>query len=433
MQDFIVLYPVYAALFADAGLSAAAISSLFVIWSVAGFALELPSGVWADAFSRRRLLVAAPLLSGAGFGAWAAVPSYPVFAVGFVLWGAGSALRSGTLQALVYEELARAGAAASYARLVGRSEAAGLAGVVAASALAAPVLAVGGYAAAGVLSVAACGACAVAGWRLPESPRVTSGEPVRGTGGVASTDDASAGVGASLAAVVREGWRQVRTGPRLRRSLLVMVVLTGVGALDEYVPLLVRDAGVAGSWGPLLVLMVVTGDAVGGWLSGRGARWPAPVLAVGAVCLAAGSLDGRPGGLVLVAVAFGALRWSTAAADARLQEGISDGARATVTSLAGLGSEVVAVLVFAGWGLGSAWAGPGVLMAAASVPIAVVAVVLGATRTGRRPDDRRRWRAAGAHPAAADRSPADERRRGGVTSIGALGEALRRRPRSERR
>ena len=82
-------------LFAETGLSPAAISSLFVIWSVTGFVLEVPSGLWADVFSRRRLLVAAPLLSGAGFALWSFAPSYPAFAAGFVLWGAGSALRSG--------------------------------------------------------------------------------------------------------------------------------------------------------------------------------------------------------------------------------------------------------------------------------------------------------------------------------------------------
>ncbi|NVI88405.1 MFS transporter, partial [Actinomadura sp. BRA 177] len=168
LEDFVLLYPVYAVLFADTGLSPAAISSLFVVWSVTTFALELPSGLWADLFSRRLLLVASPLLAGTGFGLWAFFPSYPAFAAGFVLWGAGSALRSGTMQALVYEELERAGAAGAYARLIGRSEAVSLLAVVAASAVASPVLAAGGYRALGAASVAACVLCAVAGWFLPE-------------------------------------------------------------------------------------------------------------------------------------------------------------------------------------------------------------------------------------------------------------------------
>ncbi|MEV5830157.1 MFS transporter [Spirillospora sp. NPDC052242] len=355
------MYPVYAVLFADAGLSPAEISSLFVIWSVTTFLLELPSGLWADMFSRRLLLVAAPLLAGAGFGLWAFVPSYPAFAAGFVLWGVGSALRSGTLQALVYEELERVGAAGAYGRVIGRSESVSLLAVVAASGLAAPLLAVGGYRALGVVSVLVCVLGAVAGWSLPES-----------RGGGEDEDEDGSFVG-----VVREGWRQVRGVPGVRGALVLSLVLMGVTSLDEYVPLVVRSTGVAAAWVPLLVLVVTVGDAVGGWVSGRGVGRLPVVLGVGAVCLAVGSLGGSAAGLVLVAVAFGVFRWAMAAADARLQERISDGSRATVTSLAGFGSEVVAVLAFAGWALGSRWADAGVLLGAAAVPYLVVAVVLG--------------------------------------------------------
>lgn len=352
----------YAVLFADTGLSPAAISSLFVIWSVTTFTLELPSGVWADVFSRRSLLVVAPLLAGAGFGLWAMFPSYAAFAAGFVLWGAGLALRSGTMQALVYEELERVGAAGSYARLIGRSEAMSLVGVVAASAVAAPVLAVGGYGALGVASVAVCVACAVVGWSLPES---------RDRGGDGEEE------GPSLGSVVRAGWAQVCGEPSVRWALGLVMVLEGVTSLDEYVPLLVRSTGAAVVAVPLLVLVVTVGDAVGGWVAGRGVRWLAPVLAVGGVLLAVGSLSGRPGGLVLVGAAFGVFRWAMAAADARLQERIGDGARATVTSVAGLGAESVSLLVFVGYAVGSRWAGAGVLVGAAAVPYVVVAVVLG--------------------------------------------------------
>lgn len=41
------LYPVYALLFADAGLTTGAISSLFAIWSVVAFAGEIPAGALA--------------------------------------------------------------------------------------------------------------------------------------------------------------------------------------------------------------------------------------------------------------------------------------------------------------------------------------------------------------------------------------------------
>ena len=79
---------------------------LFVIWSTTAFVLEVPSGAWADTYSRRKLLVLGALISALGYAAWITVPSFAGFALGFVLWGMSSALISGTFEAFVYDELA---------------------------------------------------------------------------------------------------------------------------------------------------------------------------------------------------------------------------------------------------------------------------------------------------------------------------------------
>jgi hypothetical protein len=53
--------------------------------------------------------------------------------------------------------------------------------------------------------------------------------------------------------------------------------------------------------------------------------------------------------------------------------------------MAGFGTEVVAVLTFAGYALGSSWMGPGPLFALAAVPYAVIALAMatmGADRAG---------------------------------------------------
>jgi MFS family permease len=93
LDDFVLLYPVYALLFSDTGLSLWQVSSLFALWSITGILLEVPSGAWADAVSRRLLLWLGPLLTAAGFALWVIVPSYGVFALGFVLWGVRGAWR----------------------------------------------------------------------------------------------------------------------------------------------------------------------------------------------------------------------------------------------------------------------------------------------------------------------------------------------------
>ena len=79
LADLVLLYPVYALLFSDTGLSVWQVSSLFVIWSAASMLLEIPSGAWADAVSRRLLLCLAPLAAAAAFALWVLVPSYPAF------------------------------------------------------------------------------------------------------------------------------------------------------------------------------------------------------------------------------------------------------------------------------------------------------------------------------------------------------------------
>src|ERR687883_1973754 len=155
LDEFVLLYPLYTLLFAHTGLTPAQISSLFILWSVTSIVLEVPSGAWADAVSRKALLCVGPLVGALGFGLWVAAPSYWAFAAGFVLWGAKGALVSGSLEALVFEELEAAGAAPDFAGLLGRAHAAGVVAVLLATLLAAPVFDMGGYGALGIASVAA--------------------------------------------------------------------------------------------------------------------------------------------------------------------------------------------------------------------------------------------------------------------------------------
>ncbi|WP_393916326.1 MFS transporter [Halostreptopolyspora alba] len=352
-----LLYPVYALLFADAGLSAAEISSLFVIWSVTTFVFEVPFGLLADRSSRRHLVMVAPVCTAAGFALWTFVPSYLSFAVGFVLWGAGGSLSSGALEALVYETLERVGAGDAYARVMGRARALGATAAMVATALAAPTVAAGGYPAVGVASVAVTLLRVPVAWSMPESRGPTE-------------RDADGPLG-----TLRRGVAEVRRSPRARGAILLIAVLSGFDALEEYVPLLARSTGPAPGV-PLLVLLVMAGMAVGGWLAGRATRWSGPLLAFGALLLAAGAMSGHAGGMVLVAAAFGVFRWASVNVEARLQDLISDHSRATVTSAAGFGVEVVAVLVFVGYAFGSTWAGPGPLFALAAVPYLLVAPVV---------------------------------------------------------
>ncbi|WP_306370118.1 MFS transporter, partial [Nocardiopsis sp. CC223A] len=188
-EEFVLLYPVYALLFADHGLSVAQIGSLFMLWSGVGLVSAVPAGALADVVPRRYLLAAAPVFTAAAFVLWLLAPGYGAFAAGFVLWGLGGSLSSGSLEALVHDELAHRGAADRYARVMGVTRALGVAAVGAATLAAVPVMAWGGYAAVGAASVAVCAVCALAALALPEHRPGPQAAPA-GAGGTAGAQAA---------------------------------------------------------------------------------------------------------------------------------------------------------------------------------------------------------------------------------------------------
>ncbi|GAB3742887.1 MFS transporter [Nocardiopsis nanhaiensis] len=339
--EFVLLYPLYALLFTETGLSVAQISSLFVVWSLTGVLLAVPAGTWADIVPRRYLLAAAPVLAGAGFALWLLFPSYWVFALGFVLWGAGGALASGAFEALVYTELAHRGIAYRYARVMGVTRALGVASVGAATLLAVPVMAHGGYAAIGAASVAACALCALSGLALPED-RAASGDP--GGGGDQASEP-------GYRETMRVGLAEARRSRTVRAAIVLVVLITAFWeTLEEYIPLLASSAGVATGDVPLVVLTVWTCVTVGGLLAGPAARLNhlalGALLVLAAVAIGAGALLSDPVGWVLLGCGFGVCQMMSVVADARLQDSISGPSRATVTSLAGMGTESVGIATF---------------------------------------------------------------------------------------
>ncbi len=219
LDDFVLLYPVYTLLFSDEGLTVWQISSLFVIWSMSSLLLEVPSGAWADAVSRRRLLVAGPLLTAVAFGLWIAAPGFWVFALGFVLWGLKSALTSGALEALVYEELQRVGASSRYATLMGRGQVAGVLAAMASGAVAAPVVAADGFHSVGVASVAVCLLTSLVAMLFPEN-RIRYREEI----------------GPSWATALAQGVREARRSRPVRAAVILVAVVARCGARSTSTP-----------------------------------------------------------------------------------------------------------------------------------------------------------------------------------------------------
>lgn len=103
-------------------------------------------------------------------------------------------------------------------------------------------------------------------------------------------------------------------------------------------------------------------------------------------------------------MAFCALQLATVLADARLQDRITGPGRATVTSVAGMGTDLAAIVVYAGYALVAAPGGHPVAFVAAAVPYLLVAGALAVPGSGRRHRIARRHRRRG-EPAPCGRCP----------------------------
>ncbi|MGW2684991.1 MFS transporter [Streptomyces sp. NPDC001414] len=372
LTELLPLHAVYALLMTSHGVSTGELSVLFAVWTVTTFVCEVPSGALADRFPRHRVLAAAALAQCTGFALWTALPSLGAFAAGFVLWGAGTALTSGTLQSLLYDGLAAEGRAGQYARVSSRVAAVQACSVAASSLAATPLVLLGGYPATGwvsvLLTLLAVPTALGLGRRAPGPVPAPVPEPEPEP------------VPQGYAAVLRAGLAEARGTPRVRSAVLLAAALTGLGVVDEYLPVLAREAGTPAAAVPLLLLLpwaaMAAGGFAGGRMAGAGDRLLAVLLGAGGAALAAGALTGRPAGFLGIAAFYWVLRLAQIVADTRLQHAISGPARATVTSVAGLGAQAVALAVFLTLGLAARWASAAVLVALTAVPVLLLAVRL---------------------------------------------------------
>jgi MFS family permease len=365
LSDLIPFYGLYTVLFAQTGLTGAEIASLLIIWSLTSLLLEVPSGALADVVSRRALLAAAGLIRVVGFGLWAFAPGYTAFAAGFVLWGVGSALESGTLQALVHDELAAIGEDHHYQRVLSWAETANLVCAAVGTLSAVPVHALGGYAAIGAVSMLACVGQAVTGLSFPRRPRVTS---VDGPTGVRAWTSMLGG-----------GLREAAGVRAVRRMLLLSALLPAMTALDELFPFVALDAGAAVSLVPVLTFLPMLGQIFGGATAGwqRSGRAVGALVVAGGVAIMGGALVGWVWwGFAFIAFGYGALQHASVVCDARLQAAVRGPARATVTSVAGFGAELATLPVYALWAGAAVHAGEGPAVAVVAAPLLGLGVLV---------------------------------------------------------
>ena len=339
IDDLILIYPVYAIMMLGEGVNEFELSVLFVVWALASFAFEVPSGVVADRVDRRRYLFVGSLAGGAGFLAWWLWPTFAGFALGFVLWSLGSAIHSGTQQSLLYDVLHEQNRSADFARIYGRGKAASSIAVLLAMALGG-FLARNGYEAVLLLSALAPVASGVLVLGFLR-------EPARSHS--ASADEGDDGQEAQPRPF-REALASLHRQPRLRLIALMFVVFVGLsGVVDEYIgPLLKDELNISLGLIGLIYGGVLGCQAFGNALAHRlGAvrlNTLGLVSAGSHLMLAGGLAFGARFGLAWLVVPSGLYFFAMGAVQVLLETGLQNeievSARATITSVAGAGLEI---------------------------------------------------------------------------------------------
>ena len=92
-------------IFREAGLSFLQIGFLYSIRDVATNILEIPTGVFADAFGRRKAMVMAFVSYLISFVIFYLFATFPLYALAMILFAFGEAFRSGTHKALILQHL----------------------------------------------------------------------------------------------------------------------------------------------------------------------------------------------------------------------------------------------------------------------------------------------------------------------------------------
>jgi len=346
--DLIFAYPIYSVLFQSRGMSVLQITVLLMWWSLSAGLLEVPSGALADHWSRRNLLVLAPLIKMACFVTWyLADGSFLLFALGFTFWGVAGSLRSGTLEALLYDGLAALGRQDEYEKVRGWQR-------VAKHLAFGSACVAGGFIAhysmdwALLLSLAPLAMAFVVALMLKEPPRLSL-------------------VGEShYFSHFANAWRELRRNRPFRYTLIYQMIAVGaLGEMDEFDPLYYTLVGVplyALGW---LQAVRAVAESVGNLSAHRlkhiAALEAAAPLVIGVLLVLVGVLPCKAM-IALIILSYLLLSPVEVIIEGKMQASIRTASRATVLSgasllgmVAGLPMQMLFGLAARRWGLGAGY------------------------------------------------------------------------------
>ena len=342
IDKFTPIYALFTLWFIDNSISIADLSMVFILWSILGLALKVPSGALADIVDRRVLLGAAFALRAAGVAIWLISPSLTGLIVGAVLWSMHDALTNGAWEALIHDELDAIDQAHRYGVVMARIDQFSNLGFGGSTLLAAALIGLGtSIEAVGWVNVAVHGVSIALVLRLPDIRWVT-------------TDDDES-VPSGWWATLRAGTSAARRNPVSLRLMLIGSVIGGLMVVNEYIPLLARFNGASDASVPLIVFVVWLGLIAGGELAARRPNIASPTLASlvlgGTAIMAVAIAFESPWALMAIGIGYAPVQAAWIITDARFQAAVPSATRATATSIRSLGVGLISAAAFVMVGL----------------------------------------------------------------------------------
>ncbi len=355
LRSFVLIYPIYLLLFEAKGLALPQISLLLAVWSAPVVILELPTGILADHWSRKNMLVLGTLIHGACYGLWFFAEGFLLFALGFVLWGIGEAITSGSGEALLYDSLKSKGQEDDFDRVYGRCRYYASLGVGLAMLLGGFMASAFGMRTVLALSVLSLSISAVLASRLPEVNLYKQNSKEDGMAAAGAEGGAMRKALATLTDAAR-----FLAGKRLLTVvvLLFILVIGTAGMLDEYDQMIVHSFGLSmglvGVWGFLRCLLEAAGSRaayrVKALLFRLGVK--DPFYAVWLLCVLAGASAALAGWAARAAFApvyvlfYFLMSIAGVLAEDYLQQRIEEQGRSTVHSIVSLLMNLYGVAFF---------------------------------------------------------------------------------------
>jgi MFS family permease len=253
LQGFVLWYAIEKLFMHSIGFNDAGIGFMVAAYSVLMLLLETPSGILADRWSRKGILVIASIcLAVSSFiGGISTEPA--LYIISALLWGAFYALQSGTYESVVYDTLyEETGKSEGFERYVGRHQIVESSALVAGSLLGGVVSQMAGMQATYFLTIPISLAAIVALVCFKE-PQLHKAEPH-----------------GSVMQQVKETFKAVIVrGLVMRLAFVTLLVTITLQLLYEFSQLWIIAVGTPTSlFGPAFAV-VLAATGVGGWLAGR--------------------------------------------------------------------------------------------------------------------------------------------------------------------